>query len=118
MKNKDYWQSRAVQQVVMSEKSVLDYEKQLTNTYELAIEEIRKEINSFFQKYSKNNKIPYSEVRRRLDNAERKSFNTLLKEWYRIAQEEGLSKNYSDYLKELGAKTYITRLESLEASAR
>lgn len=116
MQSKEYWEQRMINMELASELSVLQYEQMLLQAYELALIEIQKEINAFFQKYSKNNKITYSEARQRLNLAEKKSFQTMLREWYSIASENGYSADYKKYLQELGKKVYITRLESLEAS--
>lgn len=116
MQNKQYWEERMLNGILESERSVLEYEKRLEDAYEYALTQIKKEIEAFFQKYSKNNKIPYAEARRRLDAAEKKDFHTLLKEWYKLAQENGMSKQYIDSLKALGERVYISRLESLESA--
>lgn len=116
MRGKDYWDDRMTNMILESERSVLDYEKLLLEAYEYAIVQIRKEIEAFFNKYAKDNKIPYAEVRRRLNAAEKKDFQSLLREWYKLAQEHGMSAEYKQRLQELGKKVYITRLESLEAS--
>ena len=118
MQGRDYWEERMTNATLASELSVLEYEQLLLQAYELALIEIRKEIDAFFQKYSKDNKIPYAEARRRLTLAEKQSFQTLLKEWYSIASENGYPEEYKKYLQEMGKKVYITRLESLEASIR
>ena len=116
MRSKEYWEKRAIDDLVASEKSVLEYEKLLQEAYEYALIQIKKEIESFFQKYAKDNKIPYAEVRRRLDSVEKKDFQTLLKEWYKLAERANLSDSFKQRLKELASRVYITRLESLEAS--
>ena len=118
MQGREYWEQRMTNATLDSERSVLEYEKMLLQAYELALIEILKEIDAFFQKYSKDNKIPYAEARRRLTLAEKQSFQTLLKEWYSIASENGYPEEYKKYLQEMGKKVYITRLESLEASIR
>lgn len=118
MRNKEYWDNRAIQGIVSSESSVLDYEARLLQAYEYALAEIKKEVNSFFQKYAEENKIPYANARKRLTASERKGFNALLTEWYAIAREMGLSESYQSYLKELGKKVYVSRMEEIEASIR
>lgn len=118
MKDAIYWEDRMTNAILASERSVLEYEKLLLEAYEYAIIQIKKEIESFFQKYAKDNKIPYAEARRRLNAAEKKDFQTLLREWYKLAQENGMSKEYQNYLQELGKRVYISRLEALEAAAR
>lgn len=118
MRSKEYWENRMTNTIIASERSVLEYEKLLLEAYDYALVQIKKEIEAFFQKYAKENKIPYAEARRRLTDAEKKDFQSLLREWYKLAQENGLSAEYREYLKELGKRVYITRLESLEASIR
>lgn len=118
MKNSDYWQERMNNMILTSERSVLNYEASLVEAYEYALVQIKKELNSFFQKYSKENKITYAEARRRLNAAEKKDFQSLLREWYKVAQENGMRSDYKSYLQELGKKVYVTRLESMEASIR
>lgn len=116
MRNRTYWEDRAINSLLSSERSVLQYEKMLMEAYEYAESQIRKEINSFFQKYAAEKKVSYAEARRRLNAAEKKDFQTLLREWYKLAQENGMSAEYKSRLQELGKRVYISRLEALEAS--
>lgn len=118
MRSRQYWEDRMTNMIVTSERSVLEYEKLLLEAYDYALIQIKKEIEAFFQKYAKDNKIPYAEARRRLNDAEKKDFQSLLREWYKVAQENGMSAEYKEYLKELGKRVYVTRLESLESSIR
>lgn len=118
MKERNYWEDRMTNMILSSERSVLEYEQLLLEAYEYAGVQIKKEIESFFQKYAKEKKIPYAEVRRRLNAAEKKDFQALLREWYKLARQNGMSAEYKEYLQDLGKRVYITRLESLEASIR
>ena len=118
MRDANYWEDRMTNAILASERSVLEYEKLLLEAYEYAMVQIRKEIESFFQKYAKDNKIPYAEARRRLNAAEKKDFQTLLREWYKLAQENGMSAEYKAHLQELGKRVYISRLEAVEAAIR
>lgn len=118
MRSKDYWESRMTDVVLESERSVLDYEKRLLEAYDYAYIQIKKEIESFFEKYARDNKISYAEVRRRLDSAEKKDFHSLLKEWYKLAQDTGMTSEYKQHLQEMGKRVYISRLEALEESIR
>lgn len=118
MRKKDYWESRMIDAVLESERSVLDCEKRLVEAYDYAAIQIKKEIESFFQRYARDNKISYAEVRKRLDLAEKKDFQSLLREWYKLAQDTGMTSEYKQHLQELGKRIYITRLEYLEESIR
>jgi SPP1 gp7 family putative phage head morphogenesis protein len=108
-----------VNSIIESELSVLDYENQMLEAYELALAEIQKEMNNFFLKYQdKNGKIPYATARKLLTSAERKEFNSYLKSWYAEARQNGMPESYKKYLETLGKKTQISRLETLEASIK
>jgi SPP1 gp7 family putative phage head morphogenesis protein len=118
MPNRKYWEERSINKIVQAEQSVLDYEQTLLESYELALAEIQKEIDAFYGKYSKLNKIPYAEVRKHLSAGELKSFQAELKSWLKKAQELNMNQTYSEELKTLSQRVQLTRLEYLEASIR
>lgn len=118
MMNQKYWEDRMVQNLLMSERSVLEFEKQLQDAYALALVEINKDIQSFFAKYEVDNHVPYSEAMKRLNASELKEFHVLLREWKRIAQELGLDKSYINYLTTLGERVRLSRLVSLQTSVQ
>lgn len=107
------------------EQLILDTEEKSKETIEAILDlyiiflrDAEKEINSFITKYSDKKVIPYSETRKRLVSTERKSFNTQLKSWYTKARDNNMDNEYIQYLKNLGAKKYITRMEYLQANLR
>jgi SPP1 gp7 family putative phage head morphogenesis protein len=102
----------------MGERSVLDYEKLLTDAYSVALSEITKQIYAFYQKYAADNKITYAEARKRLTALEVKEFRALLKKWYEAAVSAGVSDKHLKELKKLENQVYIARLESLETSIK
>jgi len=116
MMSKQYWTERSIAQVLMGERSVLEYEQLLDEAYKLALVEIRKEIQAFYGKYAEKNKISYAEARRRLTPTELKDFQSLLKKWYASARESNMSPEYIERLKMLGSRVYLSRLQSLEAA--
>lgn len=116
MRGREYWEERMIDNEIRSEQSVLDHEKALSEAYDYALAQIKKEIQAFYQKYATENKVSYAEARRRLSVPEKRDFHALLKEWYKLAQELGLSTEFKAKLQELGKRVYITRLESLETA--
>lgn len=113
---------------LQTEDAVMDTIEEILELYVLCINDIEKTIRSFVSEYSKevnvNNKVKtkdilaYSETKRRLTSAERKVFNTQLKDWYATVREYGMDKTYQEYLQALGKKTYITRMEYLQSYLR
>lgn len=118
MRNAEYWAERALNEALMGERSVLEYENALLDAYRVALREIKKDLESFFSKYARENKVTYAEARRRLVSAEMKEFKATVKMWLDYAQQNGWNRVYIQYLEKLLNMKYITRLEMLEADIR
>lgn len=118
MRNSEYWAERALNESLMGERSVLEYENALLQAYTIALREIQKDIDAFFTKYAKQHKISYSEARKRLTAQEIKQFHALVKSWIAEAQANGWSAEYIKFLQKLLSAKYISRLEMLEADIR
>lgn len=118
MRNSEYWKDRALNELLMSERSVLDYENALLQAYTIALREIQKDIEAFYNRYATNNKITYAEARKRLTVYELKEFHALVKKWLAEAQAGKWSSEYIRYLEKLIDAKYISRLEMLEADVR
>ena len=118
MRNAEYWSERALNEALMGERSVLEYENALLDAYRVALREIKKDLESFFSKYAKENKVTYAEARRRLASSEMKEFQATVKMWLDHAKQNGWNRVYIQYLEKLLNMKYITRLEMLEADIR
>lgn len=118
MRNAEYWAERALNEALMGERSVLEYENALLDAYRVALREIKKDLESFFSKYAKENKVTYAEARRRLVSSEIKEFKATVKMWLDYARQNGWNRVYIQYLEKLLNMKYITRLEMLEADIR
>lgn len=118
MKNAAYWSQRALDNLIQSEASVVDYENQLQLIYETALKEIKKDIDAFYGRYAKENKISLIEARKQLSSTEFKTFRQDLAEWQQLAREKNLSADYSAYLKSLSRRMTLNRLEYLQAQIR
>lgn len=118
MRNAEYWAERALNEALMGERSVLEYENALLDAYRVALREIKKDLESFFSKYAKENKVTYAEARRRLVSSEMNEFKATVKMWLDYARQNGWNRVYIQYLEKLLNMKYITRLEMLEADIR
>lgn len=118
MRNAEYWAERALNEALMGERSVLEYENALLDAYRVALREIKKDLESFFSKYARENKVTYAEARRRLVSSEMKEFKATVKMWLDYARQNGWNRVYIQYLEKLLNMKYITRLEMLEADIR
>lgn len=118
MRNPEYWAERALNEMLMGERSVLEYEDALLQAYTIALREIKKDIDAFFTRYANQHKISYAEARKRLTTPELKEFQALVNRWLAEAQAGKWSTEYITYLKKLAGSKYISRLEMLEADVR
>ena len=116
--SKEYWQKRAEATLIANEKSILEYEKELRRAYDETINRIEKEINAFYAKYAKENKIDLATARQRLNKADLKSFKQQEKLYFDEAKRLGLDPEYRKYLRNLSAKSYISKLEEISANIR
>lgn len=115
----EYWNKRSEQRIVDAENLTTDMLKKLKKTYEKAYLELEKEINAFYGKYSTETGLDITEVRKRLDPKELKTFKEQLKQYYdEVKRLGGYSKDTKEYLRELSAKAYISRLDALQAQLR
>ena len=118
MRDAKYWAERALNELLMGERSVLEYEDALLQAYTIALREIKKDIDAFFTKYANQHKISYAEARKRLTTPELKEFQMLINMWLSEAQSGNWSSEYIRYLEKLAGAKYVSRLEMLEADVR
>lgn len=118
MRNAEYWAERALDELLMGERSVIDYENSLLQAYTIALREIKKDIDAFFTRYARQHKISYAEARKRLTTPELKEFQSSVDKWLSEAKKGNWSYDYIRYLEKLLGAKYISRLEMLEADVR
>ena len=114
-----YWTQRAEQRLINAENLTSDMLANLKTTYEATIKSLEKEINAFYGKYATETGLDLTDVRKRLNPKELKDFKTQLKKYYDEVQRlGGYAPDTKEYLRELSAKAYISRLEELQAQMR
>ena len=119
--SKEYWIKRAEQTLIAGEKSALAYEKDLEKAYKQTIAKVTKEIDAFYGRYAKENKISLAETKRRLNNTELKDFQSNAKRYLDEVERLGASAataEYRGYLRELSGKAYISRMQELMTNIR
>ena len=118
MRDAKYWAERALNEMLMGERSVIEYEDALLKAYTIALREIKKDIDAFFTRYADQHKISYAEARKRLTSPELKEFQALVDKWLKEARAGRWSSEYIKYLEKLLGAKYVSRLEMLEADVR
>lgn len=113
-----YWKNRAEAILLENEKSLLEYEKQLKRTFELALLKVNKEIESFYNRYSVENRIDLATARQRLNKLQLADFRTQLNLYLHEVDRLGLDLQYRQYLQELADKAYISKLQEVQTNIR
>lgn len=118
MMNSAYWRKR----FAILEKNIvnkgIDYYNSLAGEYEKAMQEIQKEIEAWFVRYSKEEGISLTDAKKILTSSELKTFQMDINEY--IAK--GRTLNYSDEwrkeLERISAKVRVSRLEEIQTQLR
>lgn len=118
---KSYWEKRSERTLIANEKSAVAYERDLKKAYNATIAQITKEIDAFYGKYAKDNKITLLEARQRLTPSQLMDFNKTAKRYLDEVDRLGdkaFTAEYKAYLKDLSAKAYVSRIEELTTNIR
>jgi SPP1 gp7 family putative phage head morphogenesis protein len=121
VKSNKYWHDRAKILVEAGEKEYAEVIQQTTSAWRSAASAIKKELNAFFGKYAKDNKISIDEARKRLNPKELRSFreqHTLYLEEIKRLGPKAFAADYENYIKLLSAKAAVTRMNELSANLR
>ena len=121
-----YWKDRSYHATEMGLKSSDELLKEMKKLYEDSYTSIEKEINAFYGKYAKDNSLSFEEVNKRLNPQELKSFKKETNAYYNkinsLYKKGKISKEllykYRNELRELSAKSYLSRLEYIKSSMR
>lgn len=113
-KQEKYWTERNERQFIAGEKEGYKLAKSLEKVYKETLEEIKKQINIFYGKYAKNEKIDLVEARKLLNKEELKSFKKQLKDIIDYASKHKLDKDYINKIKQLNIKLKVSRLQELQ----
>lgn len=124
MNDKEYWNKRAEQRILMGEKSADELLTTMKTVYNNSLKDINKEIEAFYGRYSENNNLTLTEVHKRLDPMQLKSAKDEIKRYYdtvdKLARNKdgnvdvSLLRKYKDELRLQSAKAYMSRLEELK----
>ncbi|MCI1958844.1 MAG: minor capsid protein [Clostridia bacterium] len=112
MKNAEYWRTR--QEILQNNlmKKADDLIPEIEDKYQTAINDMDKEIQSFYERFAKNESLTIADARKILNSDERKRFQMDLKEYIKKGEENGIS---ADWEKQLESASDIHRIDRLRA---
>lgn len=111
MESFEYWRNREHETVDEIEKNQENFLKSISDEYDKALEDIEKEINRNFLKYSKENLLTISELMKKADKFDVVKFNDKVKKYF----ERGEFDNSMGYLIIYALKMRVNRLEFMKA---
>lgn len=128
MNDKEYWNKRAEQRILMGEKTASELLTTMKTVYNNSLKDINKEIEAFYGRYAENNNLTLTEVNKRLDPIQLKSAKEEIKRYYdtidKLARNKdgkvdvSLLRKYKDELRLQSAKAYMSRLEELKTNLK
>lgn len=111
MESFEYWRNREHETIDEIEKNQENFLKSISDEYDKALEDIEKEINRNFLKYSKENLLTISELMKKADKFDVVKFNDKVKKYF----ERGEFDNSMGYLIIYALKMRVNRLEFMKA---
>ena len=114
MRNSEYWEKRALLIENENYKNTMYHVQKMQEQYEIAKENIQKEIDKFYKDFAINNQVEIAEAKRILNNNELKEFKTTLRQYKKMIENDVEGKLKQKILN-ISVKQRITRLQSLQA---
>lgn len=113
-KDTEYWTKRFEELEKAQLLNEAKYITELQETYEMALNEIKKEINNWLVRFAVNNQISLQEAKKWLNIQELKELKWDVNEYIKYGQENGIDLIWKKQLENASAKVHISRLEALE----
>lgn len=113
MKPRDYWQKRFEQVEAATHKQANQIERETDEIFRRAQVNLEKEINAWYIRYAKNNKVTMAEAKRQLNARELEELRWNVKEYIKRGKENAYTGKWVQQLERASTRAHITRLESL-----
>jgi len=113
MNNSEYWEKRALLIENENYRNTMYHVEKMKEQYEIAKQNIQKEIDKFYKDFAINNQVKLSEAKRILNNNELKEFKTTLKQYKRMIENDVEGK-LREKIINISIKQRITRMQSLQ----
>lgn len=117
-RQKKYWEDRAERSVKAADKSAKEVTDGLINAWEDTYANLVAEIEAFYGRYAKEEKVSVEEIQARLSPSELRSAKEDIAKYYAETERLGLDLKYKKYLRSLSARAYMSRLEELKLNVR
>lgn len=109
----EYWRKREQENLRKNLKSEAEYAKEIQQTYNFAMDQIQKEIDSFYAKYAKDEGITIAQAKKRASKLDMEEYSRKAKKY---VKEKNFSKQANEEMKLYNLTMKVNRLELLKAS--
>ncbi len=114
MKNNKYWQKRIVMLEEAQLKKGHDFYNDLEKQYRIAIANVQRQIESWYQRFADNNEISLVEAKKLLSTKELAEFKWDVETYIKYGRENALNQQWMKELENASARFHISRLEALK----
>ena len=111
--NSEYWKRREQENLRKNLKSEAKYAKEIQQTYKFAMDQIQKEIDSFYAKYADKEGITIAQAKKRASKLDMEEYSRKAKKY---VKEKNFSKQANEEMKLYNLTMKVNRLELLKAS--
>lgn len=116
-RDQQYWEDQAADSLIENEKKAKEGMERLKAAYQEALDQLNKEIRSFYQQFAVQNKLDYGLLRTKLTSNQLKSFKTWVATTEKLLN-EFYDPDYQKRLQSLKNRKSITRKEMLYENIR
>ena len=111
--NSDYWKKREQENRNRNIRSEAEYAKEIRKTYEFAMDQIQREIDSFYAKYAEKEGITIAQAKKRASKLDMEEYSRKAKKY---VKEKNFSKQANDEMRLYNLTMKVNRLELLKAN--
>lgn len=111
--NSEYWKKREQENLRKNLKSEVEYAKEIQQTYKFAMDQIQKEIDSFYAKYADKEGITIARAKKRASKLDMEEYSRKAKKY---VKKKNFSKQANDEMRLYNLTMKVNRLELLKAS--
>lgn len=113
-RNAEYWKGRFIYLESASNSYGQETFRKIESAFDIAQRQIQKEINSWYGRYARNNKITIEEARRQLTTKELEEFHWDVEEYIKHGRENAFNQRWMKELENASARVHVSRLEALK----
>lgn len=114
VRNADYWRGRFAILENSAHKQADKYLRSLEDLYRGAEQSVRRDIESWYQRFATNNNMTLAEARKMLTTGQLEEFKWTVDQYVKAAQRAGCSPEWIKKLENASTRFHVSRLETIQ----